>query len=80
MSEVALTPKQRALFDVVRGAGDVSIDALFKAIEGPGHLRSTRQKQRWLGSYLTRLNRRLAPHRMAVRPGDLKRTYRLNVV
>ncbi len=34
----------------------------------------------WLGSYLTRLNRRLRDHGLVVQPGDLKRTYRLNVV
>ena len=74
-------PEQRALFAVLKqNGGDVHIDTLFEAVDGPAHVRSPRQRQQWLGSYLTRLNRRLRPYGIAVRPGDLKRTYRLNVV
>lgn len=71
-----LGPKQRALYERLQGCGDVSIDELFEAVGG----KDGRHRQSWLGPYITRLNRRLAPHHLAVRPGDLKRTYRLQVV
>lgn len=79
-ADIHLPPRQRAIFERLRGAGDVSVCDLFDAIEGPDRYRSNRQQQRWLGSYLTRLNRRLRDHGLVVQPGDLKRTYRLNVV
>jgi hypothetical protein len=79
-TNIRLPTKQKAIFEALRGAGDVPFDVLFQAIDGPEHYRSNRQQQRWLGSYLTRLNRSLRDHGMVVQPGDLKRTYRLNVV
>lgn len=82
MNEVKLASRhQRALFEALRSNGDVSIDILFQAIDGPGERYVTpTERRRWIGSYITRLNRRLAPHRLTIKPGDLKRTYRLNVV
>lgn len=80
MDEVTLPAKQQAIFDALKGAGDVSIDVLFKAIGGPADYEDPKRKQQWCGSYLTRINRRLRNHGLQVKPGERKRTYRLSVV
>lgn len=79
MTEIQLPAQQQVLFDLLRNAGDVSIDKLFEAIDGSSEYEGV-ARQQWLGSYITRMNRRLRAHRLAVRPGALKRTYRLTVV
>jgi len=79
--DIYLPPRQRALFGSLKGCGDVHIDVLFAAVDGPAQRYVTpTMRRRWIGSYLTRLNRRLAGHGLAVQPGEMKRTYRLHVV
>jgi hypothetical protein len=81
LSEIELrTSEQRALFNALKAGGDVHIDTLFKAIGGPRHLSTTLKRQEYLGSYMTRLRRKLQPHGLTIRLGDLRHTYRLNVV
>lgn len=80
MTEVSLPTKQKAIFDALKGAGDVSVDVLYEAIAGPDRHVEHRARQQWIGSYLTRINRRLRSHGLRVKPGERKRTYRLSVV
>ena len=68
-----LPPKMNVLYRALFGQGDVGIDEL---AEGLG-LGADRHPQQALGPYVTRLNRRLAKHKMKVEPGRMKRTYRL---
>lgn len=73
--------RQRALFTALKSNGDVAIDDLFKAAGGPqDRYPMHRGRQQYLGKYLNVLNRRLAAHGLAVRPGERKRTYRLTVI
>lgn len=66
------------LYDLLAGNGDVDIDALFAAMGGPAPS-DPQYRQRWLGAYITDLNRRIAPHGQRVIPGQLKRTYCLAI-
>jgi hypothetical protein len=83
MIELKLPRQLQALYDDLRTGSDVPIDALFLTIGGDSDLlgqqdeRSRSLVQSRLGSYITRLNRRLAAHNLRVQPGQLKRTYRL---
>jgi hypothetical protein len=73
--------RQRALFEALKGNGDVAIDTLFETIDGPrGRYPTHKGRQQYLGMYISVLNRRLTPHGLAARPGERKRTYRLTVV
>ena len=81
MSEIPLrTSEQRALFNALKEGGDVHIDTLFKAIGGPRHLSTIIKRQEYLGSYMTRLRRKIEPHGLTIKLGALRHTYRLNVV
>ena len=72
-----LPDQQQRLYDRLKGRGDVRIEELLKTIEvSPGR----HNQQQVLGSYITRLNRRLRNHGQAVKPGEVKRTYRLVVL
>ena len=71
---------QRRMFDALRGAGDVHVHDLYKAMRGERSLGTERRVQQRLGSYVTRLNRRIVSHGLAVRPGERKYTYRLVVL
>ena len=68
-----LPPKMNVLYCALFGRGDVSISSLAEELG----LGVDRHPQQALGPYITRLNRRLAKHRMKVEPGRLKKTYRL---
>lgn len=75
-----LPAQQRVLHDALKSKGDVPIADLFAALF-PGADESERvRQQQMLGPYITRLNRRLSKHRQAVKPGDLKGTYRLVIL
>jgi len=74
-----LPASQKTLYEALRGRGDVSIEKLYSALGLAETTDSVRQQQT-LGPYIVRLNRRLAKHRLAVKPGALKRTYALVVV
>lgn len=73
-----LSRHQKVLYGLLLGRGDVSIDLLHHALSGVRRSPlSTSAKQRWLGPYIQRLNRRLSHEGMKVEPGALKGTYRL---
>ena len=73
----ALPPAQAALLHVLvyRGGRDVPIRNLYARIhiDNPPH----RQQQQRVGAILSKLNAKLAPHKLVVRPGEKRRTYRL---
>ena len=69
-----LSPREQQLYDLLFGRGDVPIKELYEAMGGPPNPK-WRYIQRWLGPYITLLNRRLEG--MKVEPGALKQTYRL---
>lgn len=73
---IDLPAQQKTLFDALEGKGDVAIETLYTALGLPPTPERTRQQQS-LGPYITRLNRRIARHRKAVKPGALKGTYAL---
>lgn len=77
-----LPAQQAALYRLLDGAVDVSIDRLYGAIEENWSVPAETQtaKQQILGPYITRMNRRLAKHRRVVKPGALKGTYTLKSI
>lgn len=73
-----LPARQRQLYDLLLGQGDVPIRDLFQAMGGPTTMDDTnRNRQAWLSPYVRRLNRRLDAEGLVVTPGQLKQTYRL---
>jgi hypothetical protein len=78
MTSIDLPPKLRLIYDMMPFGQDVAIADIFDVVT-EGHLRSDdlRYKQSYLGSYITKLNRRLKNHGRRVEPGKLKGTYRL---
>lgn len=78
-----LPRRQQQLFDLLLGRGDVPIDHLYWSMQGNpvrnGDL-LVADMQRWLGPYITALNRNLVDRKMRVEPGALKNTYRLVAV
>lgn len=75
-----LPTQQRALHDALKAKGDVPIADLYAALFPEAVETERTRQQQMLGPYITRLNRRLAKHRQAVKPGDLKGTYRLVIL
>jgi hypothetical protein len=81
ISSAHLTPSQQALYDLLQRNGDVSFVDLYLAMGGdPERAQEVDQRGRhyaqcWLGSRLTRLNKRLKPTGQKVIPGRVKRTY-----
>ena len=76
-----LPRRQKQLYALLLGRGDVMIETLYaaitdRAIDG----RAMADMQRWLGPYITNLNRNLVDHGLRVEPGALKNTYRLVAV
>ena len=72
-------PRQgEALFNALKGQGDVAIADLFHAVYPDRELGEKRDMQARLGPFITRLNRRLKGEKQVVRPGHLKGTYRLD--
>ena len=55
----------------------VPVADLHKAVYGETEIEDVRHMQQRLGSYVTKLNRRLKGHKLAVKPGDRKYTYAL---
>ncbi len=72
-----LPPAQGALLHVLvyRRGRDVPIRSLYAKLENdnPAH----RYQQQRVGAILSKLNAKLAPHKLVVRPGEKRRTYRL---
>lgn len=73
-----LPPKMQALYGAMASDGkDVSMMKMFAAVKGDLSDEPQRHIQQHLGSYITRLNRRLAKRKERIEPGRLKGTYRL---
>ena len=84
--DLKLPASLQKLFDALRpvdpGNGgpvvrEKSVLDLHEAVYGPlaTAQTETRHQQQRLGSYVTKLNRRLKGHKLAVKPGDRKYTY-----
>ena len=75
-----LPPAQGALLHVLvyRRGRDVPIRNLYAKLENdnPPH----RYQQQRVGAILSKLNDKLAPHNLVVRPGEKRRTYRLYAI
>jgi hypothetical protein len=82
MSIIAELPTQQAaIYRLLDGAVDVSIDKLYEAVGSKAVIADSQKvKQQFLGPYIVRLNRRLAKHRRVVKPGALKGTYTLKSI
>lgn len=72
------------LYHLLIGEGDVSVVALFEAMnptktrkDATRRVHGTLYAQVWIGTYVRRLNKKIAPDGLAVVPGQMKRTYRL---
>ncbi len=74
---IELPKTAQTLFDALHCKGDVDIDTLHKALFPGAKVREKRNQQQRLGPPIVRLNRRLVKHKLAVKPGALKGTYRL---
>ena len=72
---IELPRQQAAIYGVLYNAGDVAISDILNALGIDAA--NTTFDQQFLGSYITRLNRRLKAHKQRVVPGRMKRTYRL---
>lgn len=81
MTDLKLPERQRDLYDLLVGKGDVAVLELYRGMGGPAdHGSDVRYAQQYLGGYITKLNRRLKEHRIRVKPGRMKNTYALTVV
>lgn len=74
-----LPRRQQQLHDLLFGKGDVPIGALYDAMADRLSC-DTQDQQRWLGPYISNLNKNLAERGLRVEPGALKNTYRLVVL
>jgi hypothetical protein len=74
-----LPRRQKQLYDLLLGRGDVSIADIFLALtERFATLGETTQSmQRRVTPYISALNKNLVDHGLKVEPGALKNTYRL---
>ena len=78
MTDIAasLPPKLALLFGALPLGQDVMIPDLH-GLMFPGASREHRDAQQWISPYITKLNRRIAKERLAVKPGRLRGSYRL---
>jgi hypothetical protein len=72
-----LPAQQAVIYQTLFGRADVAIETLHDTLYPDLKDRTRTQKQQVLGPFITRLNRRLVKHRLAVKPGALKGTYTL---
>lgn len=74
--DLKLPASLQKLYDALCGNEfGVGVDTLHSAVYGDTEVEDVRHKQQRLGSYVTKLNRRLKGHKLAVKPGDRKYTY-----
>jgi len=74
---MTLPPALSKLYSALVGRGDVPIDDLYRLMFERDPPKDAQQR---LGSYIVKLNRRLVAKGLAVKPGQIKRTYRLHVL
>ena len=72
-----LPRRQKELYDLLLGRGDVPIEDLHNTVRNSADVFSVQAMQMWLGPYISNLNKSLEPHGLKVEPGALKQTYRL---
>ena len=75
-----LPRRQKQLYDLLLGRGDVLIVDLFTAMKLHHYHTDApliSDMQRWISPYVSNLNKNLADHGLKVEPGALKNTYRL---
>lgn len=80
MTILALPPKLKALHDSLLGEGDVPILDIYAKVADGTQERPLREAQQYIGTYITKLNRKLREHGQVVRPGRLKGTYHLTTL
>lgn len=70
-----LPPAQRALFHLLKVRKDVPIARLYRMnhIDRP----EPRKQQQIIGSTISKLNKKLREHRLVIKPGEKRGTYRL---
>lgn len=59
---------------------DIAIEDLYRALFGDPGEKPRSIQQQYVGSRITKLNRRIASHKVRVVPGDRKGTYRLTQI
>lgn len=77
---IELPPRMLDLYRLLRLDRDTPISVLHERYLGRRPPANTRDAQREVTSYVNRLNDRLAPHGLRVRPGVQRRTYRLYAI
>lgn len=84
MTDLKLFPKQQIIYDLLARNGDVAAVDIYAAIGGDmlraeeTDNKGRRYAQSWIGSQITKLNRRLKNHGQKIVPGRVKRTYCLS--
>lgn len=71
-------PAQRALLYALRKGQDVSVTRLYGRISITS--RDHRTMQQYIGSPISKLNRKLAEHGFRILPGEKRGTYRLRPI
>jgi hypothetical protein len=78
--ELKLPARQKQLYELLLGRGDVAVLELYQKMQGPAeHADDVRYAQQYLGGYITKLNRRIQARKIRVVPGRMKNTYTLSV-
>jgi hypothetical protein len=82
--EIELPASLQKLYDALRADDNtasgavspgISVGRLHLAVYGATDVKDVRHQQQRLGSYVTKLNRRLKAHKLVVKPGALKYSY-----
>jgi hypothetical protein len=80
--DLKLPASLQKLYDALEGDSTfetgylpVDVAGLHAAVYGETEIEDVRHQQQRLGTYVTKLNRRLRGHKLAVKPGDRKYTY-----
>jgi dihydroxyacetone kinase len=80
---VNLPRRQKQIYTLMMGRGDVPITDIYELLTDiDTALRNVKiqTQQRYLGPYITALNRNLEVHGLRCEPGALKNTYRIVAV
>lgn len=72
-----LTPREQAFYLLVRDQGDVPIRELYASFYGRAPGEPLRRVQNALGTYVSRINRKIKGWGQRIMPGEARGTYRL---
>lgn len=79
--ETYLTPRQVQLYKMFKFDQDEDIEELYLTMFGPPETQMRLpQMQMHLGSFISKMNRRIRQYGEAVKPGVKKHTYRLTAI